>query len=101
MTLKIAPPSPEEHAFACQVNDRLVGTGARVVSFTLVNPKNQARTYHLTVQAGSKRTVLTADAPFHYDPPEDVVAKVKEWIGSASAGERWTTDLERADGAAW
>jgi hypothetical protein len=97
MTLKIAPATPEEYAFAQAVNQKLVGTGASVHAFTMIDSESGRQSYRLTLQCGSKRTTLSADAPFHYDPPEDVVAKVKEWIDSASVGERWTTDLERAD----
>jgi hypothetical protein len=98
MALKIGPASPEEHAFACQVNDRLVTIGAKVLPFEMVNSENGERHYHLTFQCGSKRTVVTADTPFHYDSVDDVVRQVQQWLATAGAGERWTTDLEKADG---
>jgi hypothetical protein len=100
MTEKIASATPEEYVFAREVNRRLAGTGASVHPFTMIDSESARQSYRLTLQCGGKRTTLSADAPFHYDPPEDVVAKVKEWIDSASAGERWMTDLERADGDA-
>jgi hypothetical protein len=97
VTLKIAAASPEEHRFAAVVNARLTDTGARVLPFEMVNAENGARTYHLTLQYGAKRTVITADSPFHYDPPEDVTRRVREWMASAAQASRWTTDLEAAD----
>lgn len=97
MTLKIAPATAEEYAFAQAVNQRLVGTGASVHAFTQVDSDKQPKSYGLTLQFGGKRTTLTADAPFHYDAPEDVVVRVKQWIAGAGQSDRWTTDLERAD----
>lgn len=98
MTLKIAAATPEEYAFAQAVNQRLVGTGASVHAFTREDSETQAKTYGLTLQYGGKRTTLTAESPFHYDSPDDVVVRVKQWLAATSQGERWTTDLERADG---
>jgi hypothetical protein len=100
MTLKIAPATPEEYAFAQAVNQQLTGTGASVHAFTQVDSDKQPKSYGLTFQCGSKRTTITADAPFCYDAPEDVVVRVKQWLAAAAAGERWTTDIERADAEA-
>jgi hypothetical protein len=96
MTAKIAAASTEEHAFAGEVNKRLVTTGARVVPFSMVDP-DKPTTYHLTVSCGAKRTAFTADSPFHYDAIDDVVTKVQQWLAGAAAADRWTTDLEKAD----
>jgi len=97
MALKIQPASPEEHAFAAEVNKRL--TEAKVIPFAMADPANPETppTYHLTVQLGSKRTTLTADAPFHLDSPEDVIKRVNEWSVSLRASNRWSTDLKYAD----
>lgn len=98
MALKIAPATPEEYVFAQEVNKKLAAVGASVHAFTRVDSETDAKSYGLTFQAGSKRTTITADTPFCYDAPEDVVVRVKQWLAAASQGERWTTDLERADG---
>ncbi len=95
--LKIAPASPEEHAFASEVNARLKVSGARVTPHEIVNTQTQAKTYHLVLQCGSKRTGLTADSPFHYDAVEDVVKRVHQWLAGAKLADRWTTDLGAAD----
>lgn len=97
MPLKIHPASPEEHAFASQVNKRLAGDAA-VHAFCLVNTENETRHYGLTFQCGSKRHTITADGPFHYDPVEDVVKRVREWMAGSSAGDRWSTDPKYAEG---
>lgn len=100
MTLKIQPAPPEEQAFAAQVNKVLHGSGAAVHPYLLVDTETgRVQEYRLTCQCGSKRHTISADGPFHYDPAEDVIKRVREWMAAAGAGERWTTDLERADGA--
>ncbi len=45
MPLKIQAASPEEHAFAAQVNKRLAGTGARVNAYETVDKDSDAREY--------------------------------------------------------
>jgi hypothetical protein len=95
VTGKIAPASAEEYTFAQEVNRLLVGTGASVHAFTRVTDDG-AKSYALIFQCGGRRTERTADAPFHYDPPEEVVRTVREWMAGAG-GDRWTTDLEAAD----
>jgi hypothetical protein len=97
MTAKMQSATPEEYVFAQEVNRRLVGTGASVHPFCMLDPETQARTYHMTMAAGSRRHTILADSPFHYDPPEDVVRRVHQWLAAAGAGERWTTDPEKAD----
>lgn len=98
MALKIQPASPEEHAFAAQVNKRLAGD-AFMHPFCMFNTETGTIVdYRLTFQCGRKRHTIMADSPFHYDPIEDVVKRVREWMGHIGQGERWTTDLERADG---
>jgi hypothetical protein len=96
--LKIAPASPEEYVFAVEVNRRLAGTGASVVAFTQVDSDKQPKSYGLTFQCGSKRHTITADAPFCYDAPDDVVRRVQQWMAQVGNADRWTTDLEKADG---
>jgi hypothetical protein len=100
MTLKIAPASPEEYVFAQECNRLLTGTGASVHAFTQVDGDKQPAGYGLVMQCGGKRETITADTPFSYDPPEDVVRRVKQWVASAGQADRWTTDLEKTDGSA-
>jgi hypothetical protein len=99
MPLKIAPASPEEHAFAAEVNKRISDNGgaARVHAFTLIDTETEAKTYHLAFQYGSKRTTIAADSPFHLDPVEDIIKRVQDWIAGLSAANRWSTDLKYAD----
>jgi hypothetical protein len=97
MTLKIAPATAEEYTFAQEVNRKLASTGASVHAFTRVDTENKTACYGLIFQCGSKRETITADTPFCYDPPDDVVARVQRWMAGVTAGDRWTTDLERAD----
>jgi hypothetical protein len=96
MPLKIAPASPEEHAFAAEVNKRLPD-GAKINAFELVEAESERRFYGLTFQYGSRRTTMQADSPFHLDPPEDVIKRVRDWIAGLSAANRWSTDLKYAD----
>jgi hypothetical protein len=99
--LKIASATAEEYIFAQDCNRALAGAGASVHPFCMVehhDDGHETRSYRLTMQCGGKRSTLQADSPFHYDPPDDVVRRVKEWIAGACHSGRWTTDLEKADG---
>jgi hypothetical protein len=98
VALKIAPATAEEYTFAQEVNRKLASTGASVHAFTRVNTEDDTRTYGLILQCGAKRETITADTPFCYDPPDDVVARMQRWMAGVTAGDRWTTDLEKADG---
>lgn len=99
MSLKIQPASPEEHAFAAKVNKSLAGVGAAVHAFSMFNTETGAiQDYRLTFQCGAKRKTIMADGPFHHDPPEDVVKRVREWIAGNGATDRWSTDPKYAEG---
>lgn len=90
MPLKIEPASAEEQAFAADVNRKLVNSGARVSVFSLLNIETQVRQYGVVFQLGSKRKTITADAPFHYDSPDDVISRVYAWIKGGA--ELYTPD---------
>ena len=97
MPLKIQAASPEEHAFAAEVNKRLASTGARVNAFTTVDTETEEKSYRLTFQYGSKRTTIAANGPFHYDSPDDVVDRVKRWLASSGSNNLYSPDLKYAE----
>jgi len=97
MPLKIQAASPEEHAFAAEVNKRLNGTGAKVNAFTRMETETQAISYGLTFQYGPKRYTITSDGPFHSDSPQDVVDRVKRWLAGSNANNLYSPDLKYAE----
>jgi hypothetical protein len=97
VSLKIQPASREEHAFAERVNGLLADTGARVTAFSLLNTETEVRGYGLTFSCGTKRTTINADSPFHYDPPQDVVKRVREWLAKGAHADRWSTAVKYAE----
>jgi hypothetical protein len=94
--MKIAAATPEEYALAQEANRLLASVGASVHAFAMHDPEIGSHSYRLTFQCGQKRTTVSSETPFHLDAPEDIVRQVQQWIASGG-GERWTTDLERAD----
>jgi hypothetical protein len=97
MPLKIQAASPEEHAFAAEVNKRLATTGAKVNAFTVLNEDRLSHVYGLVFTYGPKRHTITADAPFHYDSPDEIVEKVKRWLASSGGNDLYSPDLKYAE----
>ena len=95
---KIEAASQEEHDFAAKVNLALEQAGGRasVSPFCRLDEDTQARMYGLVFSCGSKRHTITADAPFHYDSPDDVVARVKQWIATAGGRELYSDNPKYA-----
>lgn len=85
--LKASPPTPEEMAFCAEVNRRLAA--GKVSAYSMMDAESQARTYGLVFSLGSKRKTLQSDQPFHYDPPDDVIKRVREWTASVMQANRW------------
>lgn len=90
--LKFKFPSPEELKFTGHVNALLMEHGAKVSAYECQHPDDHC-TYHLTFECGSKRKTIHSDTPFHYDPPEAVVQRVKDWIAGVRLTNRWTTEV--------
>jgi hypothetical protein len=100
MPLKIQAASPEEHAFAAEVNKRLASArcaGARISAFSLLNTETQTRTYGLVFTYGPKRETISDPTPFHYDSPDDVVDRVKRWLASSGSNNLYSPDLKYAE----
>ncbi len=97
MPLKIQAASPEEHAFAAEVNKRLAGTGARISAFSLLDIETKADSWGLVFTYGPKRHTITADAPFHYDSADEIVEKVKRWLASSGSNNLYSPDLKYAE----
>jgi len=102
MPLKIQPASPDEHAFAAKVNEGLRDIGASISAYSLVDigpegPTSAIRLHGLVFSCGGRRHSMQADSPFHYDPPEDVIQRVRDWVASRSHADRWSTDVKYAE----
>jgi hypothetical protein len=97
MPLKIQAASAEEHAFAAEANKRLATTGARIAAFSLVNNETETRSYGLVFTYGPKRHTITADAPFHYDSPDEIVDRVKRWLATSGGNDLYSPDLKYAE----
>ena len=97
MPLKIQAASPEEHAFAAEVNKRLASSGARISAFSLLNTETETRSYGLVFTYGPKRHTITADSAFHYDSPDDVMDRVKRWLASSGSNNLYSPDLKYAE----
>ena len=97
MPLKIQAASPEEHAFAAEVNKRLASTGARISAFSLLDAETQTRTYGLVFTYGPKRETISDPTPFHYDSPDDVVDRVKRWLASSGTNNLYSPDPKFAE----
>ena len=94
MPTKIQPADAEEHVFVALVNKKLGGL-ATVSAFSTLDTESGERRHGLVLSCGSKRHTVMADTPFHYDPADDVVARVKHWLSGAGR-ERYTTDSSYA-----
>ena len=97
MPSKIQPASAEEYVFCQEVNKLLGPRGAAVNAFTKIDEETGATTYGLTFQYGPKRLTIMTDAPFHYDPPGDIVERVKRWLAGSGANNLYSPDLKYAD----
>lgn len=91
MPVNMRFPSAEEKEFCSQVNALLRDYGAKVSAFERENADHS--TYYLMFECGSKRRTIHSDQPWHYDPPQEVVAQVLDWIHGARQAARWTTEL--------
>ena len=97
MPLKIQAASPEEHAFAAEVNKRLASTGARISAFSLYDIQTDTASYGLVFTYGPKRHTITSDIAFHHDPPDDVVDRVKRWLASSGTNNLYSPDPKFAE----
>jgi len=91
----ISPASSEEQAFANEVNKLLGPDGGKVQPYT--SERNDKTTYCLLFWLGAKRTTITSETPFHYETPQSVSERVKEWVERSRQSNRWSTDLADAD----
>lgn len=92
MALKIRFPSDEDKQFCEDCNGLLKNHGARVSAYEILHPDDSV-TYHLTFECGSKRKSISSSTPWYYEPPNEVVQKVLDWIHGARQAARWTTEL--------
>lgn len=97
MVTKVQTASAEEYVFTQEVNKALEGSGARVNAFTMVDQESGATRHGLTFQFGPKRHTITSDAPFHYDPPSDIVERVRRWLSSSGTNNLYSPDTKYAD----
>lgn len=96
LAIKIKFPSQEEQDFTKAVNELLRECGAKVTAYEVQHPDDHC-SYHMTFECGSKRRTIHSDVPFHYDPPQIVVAMVMDWIAGARQANRWTTEVPTED----
>ena len=94
MALKFKFPSPEELTFTGHVNALLLDCGAKVTAYEVQHPDDHV-TYHMTFECVGKRRTIHSDVPFHYDPPEAVMQRVKDWIAGVRLTNRWTTEVPK------
>jgi hypothetical protein len=97
MPLKIQAASPEEHAFAAEVNKHLSDTGARISAYSIVNTDLGTISYGLVFTYGPRRRTITSDAPFHYDSADEIVDRVKRWLASSGTNNLYSPDLKYAE----
>lgn len=94
--LKLEKPSPEELAFAEAVNatfDRVDGCSVTPMAWN----DDGSKQYGMVFSHGSRRRILRQDAPFHYDPVDEMVARVRRWVTGIAQRERYTTDEAYAE----